>query len=289
MITKLERKFGRYAIPNLTMYLVVSYVIGYVLSLIGGNILYFIALEPTLILRGQVWRLVTWLIMPPGFSNIFIMFLMLFIYYQFGTILEKTWGVFRYNLYIFSGIILTIIGAFLAKFILNALGMTFLSMSYSTYYIATSIFLAVAAMYPEMEVRLYFIIPIKFKWAALIDVAFLVYACMSAAKTGSVSIVVMIVASLLNLALMLHLFKNSSPYRASQNAKRKREFQAKMNAGRQQRTTYTSASGVVTKHKCAICGRTELDGDELEFRFCSKCNGNYEYCQDHLFTHTHIK
>ncbi len=288
MISKLEQKFGRYAIPNLTMYLIISYVIGYVLSFMGSGVLYFIALEPSLILKGQIWRLVTWLLMPPGFSNVFIMFLMLFIFYQFGTILERTWGVFRYNLYIVSGILLTLIGSFIAKFILNAMGISFLSMSYNTYYIATSIFLAVAAMYPDMEVRLYFIIPIKFKWAALIDVAFLVYGCFTAAKTGSVSTVVMIVASLVNLVLMLYLMKNASPYRSSQNAKRRRDFQAKMNAGRQQ-TTYRSSSGQVTKHKCAICGRTELDGDDLEFRFCSKCNGNYEYCQDHLFTHQHIK
>ena len=45
----------------------------------------------------------------------------------------------------------------------------------------------------------------------------------------------------------------------------------------------------ITKHKCAICGRTERDGDDLEFRFCSKCNGNYEYCNEHLFTHEHVK
>ena len=43
------------------------------------------------------------------------------------------------------------------------------------------------------------------------------------------------------------------------------------------------------RHKCAICGRTEIDSPQLEFRYCSKCEGSYEYCSDHLFTHEHVK
>ena len=42
------------------------------------------------------------------------------------------------------------------------------------------------------------------------------------------------------------------------------------------------------RHKCAVCGRTELDAPDLEFRYCSKCAGDHEYCSEHLYTHTHV-
>lgn len=286
MLDKLQRKFGRYAIPNLTLYLMATYVIGYLLVLFqAAGVLSAIAFFPPLILRGQVWRLITWLIMPSGVSSPFILFLMLFIFYQFGSILERTWGAFRYNFYIFSGILITIICGFVGSAIGSVIGWQ-MDMGMNSYYIATSIFLAVAAMYPEMEVRLYFIIPIKFKWAAIIDIAFLAYEFYRALQYHYMSTMVMIAASLINLLLIL--LKKTSPYQAARQAKRRREFTRGFEEGRRN-ATYQSASGTITKHKCAICGRTELDGDDLEFRFCSKCNGNYEYCQDHLFTHPHVK
>ena len=101
MINKLERKFGRYAIPNLTIDLLASYVIGYMVQLFGKNAgITMIALIPQAVFKGQVWRLVTWIFMPPDSFSI-LTILMLFIFYQFGTMLERTWGTFKYNLYIF--------------------------------------------------------------------------------------------------------------------------------------------------------------------------------------------
>ncbi len=291
MLNKLEKKFGRFAIPNLTLYLIGSYVLGYILSFVGdGAALSWIAFYPPLILSGEIWRLISWVIMPAGSFDI-LMVLMLFIFYQFGTILEKTWGSFRFNVYVLSGIIITVIGGFITYAISPAASFTL--MSFSTYYISLSIFLAVAAMYPNMEVMLYFIIPIKFKWAAVIHLAYLGYMCFKAFSVGAIGTVVLIIASLVNCALMMYLVKNdyTSPGAQFKNARRKAEFKRKVNEGRKEAASmgYRNASGTVTKHKCAICGRTELDGDELEFRFCSKCEGNYEYCQDHLFTHQHVK
>ena len=113
---KLERKFGKYAIPNLTKYIIITYVIGYVLMMAqqatSADILGWLTLDPGLILRGQVWRIVSWVLMPPGTFNVFTVIMLLF-YYNIGTALEHVWGDFRYNAYIFFGLIMTVVGSFI--------------------------------------------------------------------------------------------------------------------------------------------------------------------------------
>ena len=110
-LNKLERKFGRFAIPNLTMYLLAGYVIGFGIVYLMPQLIGWITLEPALILRGQVWRLVSWVLIPPTTNLISLAFLVL-LYYSLGTALERAWGTFRYNVYIFSGIIFTVIATF---------------------------------------------------------------------------------------------------------------------------------------------------------------------------------
>ena len=289
MLDKLQRKFGRYAIPNLTIILLGTYVVGYVLQVIG--LTPYLALDPAAVLRGQIWRLVTWILMPPPISNLITALLMLFVFYQFGQILENTWGDFRYNFFVFSGMIITIIGAFVAYAIKSVVGWTMISYfstylySYNTYYISMSILLAVAAMYPDMTVRLYFIIPIRFKWVAIIDIVFMLYECWQAYSYGIITNVVMIICSLINLVWFLILMKRFTPVGSAKQKARKTQFRRSYREGERQSH---AGGGAITKHRCAVCGRTERDGADLEFRFCSKCNGNYEYCQDHLFTHKHI-
>ncbi len=278
LINKMERKFGKYAISNLTMYIVITYVVGYLLLYLAPNMLSYFLLEPALILRGQVWRIVSWLLIPPGSLDIFTI-IMLFFYYSIGTTLERTWGAFRYNLYIFGGIILTVIGAFILYFILRLTGsagiLIYEGGSFSTYFISMSIFLGFAAEYPNMQVLLYFIIPLKIKWLALVDIIYLVW---QMAQSGWVTRAA-IICSLMNFIIFFFASRNMTRISPRQ-IKRKRTYMRAVNNSRQ---------GNVTKHKCAVCGRTELDGDDLEFRFCSKCKGNYEYCQDHLFTHKHVQ
>lgn len=291
MLSRLQRKFGRFAIPNLTVYMIAVYLAGYVLSYMGRGILAFLAFEPSLVLKGQVWRLFTWILVPPTRSNLLVIFLMLFIFYQFGTILERTWGDFQYNFYIFNGMLLTLACGFIGYGITRAMGMQVFDMSYTTYYVSTSIILAVAAMYPDMEVRLYFLIPIKFRWAALIDVLYMVYSCAIAFRDGDMAMIAMIIACFANLLIMLALLKqdkgqSASPLSAARAARRRSEYHKKIQQGN--KDGYVNKDGIVTKHRCTVCGRTELDGDDLEFRYCSKCKGSHEYCQDHLFNHKHI-
>ena len=282
-IDKLERKFGRFGIPNLTIYMIICYVIGYALMIVNPGILNWLSLEPAYILRGQVWRLVTWVLYPPSTSGVlWFAIAVLFFYYPIGTSLERTIGTFKYTLYILSGVIFTILGAFILYFLLG--GNVLVGNVFSTYYISLSTFLAYAMCYPDMQVLLMFIIPVKMKWMAIFYVVIVVYEMIQYIMAGAWYLVIPIVASLLNFIIFYFGTKDFSRYNPKE-IHRRNEFRRAMEPqGRMK-----SGSGSVTKHKCAICGRTELDDPNLEFRFCSKCNGNYEYCQDHLFTHQHVK
>lgn len=282
-IDKLERKFGRFGIPNLTIYMIVCYVIGYALMIVNPGILNWLSLEPAYILRGQVWRLVTWVLYPPSTSGVlWFAIAVLFFYYPIGTSLERTIGTFKYTLYILSGVIFTILGAFILYFLLG--GNVLVGNVFSTYYISLSTFLAYAMCYPDMQVLLMFIIPVKMKWMAIFYVVIVVYEMIQYIMAGAWYLVIPIVASLLNFIIFYFGTKDFSRYNPKE-VHRRNEFRRAMEPQGRMKL----GSGSVTKHKCAICGRTELDDPNLEFRFCSRCNGNYEYCQDHLFTHTHVK
>ena len=273
-LDKMERRFGRYAIRNLTMYLLAGYAIGYLLSFTMPQLLTYFTLEPALILKGQVWRLLSWVIIPPNDNIIFVIFMML-LYYSLGNTLESYWGAFRYNVYIFSGILFTVIGAFIVNGLIG--GITGFGSLYSTYYINMSIFLACASIRPDYQLLLYGIIPIKMKWLAVLDVVLLAVD----AVQGGLIIRIVIIASLLNFIIFFFCNRNLRGHSPKQAARRKK-FQKQISRPQNQ-----YAGGA--KHRCAVCGRTELDDPTLEFRYCSKCNGNYEYCQDHLFTHEHVK
>ncbi len=278
-LDKLERKLGRYAIPNLTVYLLAGYVIGCGIIYLMPNLIGWLTLEPALILRGQIWRIISWVLIPPTTNPISLLFLVL-LYYSLGTALERTWGTFRYNVYIFSGILFTVIAVFILYSVFFALYGTEVPLSsiglVSTNYITMSIFLAFAAIYPDMEVLLYFVLPIKMKWMALVYAVMALYYFI----TGGIVSRVAIAASLLNFVIFFLSSRNMRRFGPREQA-RKAKFR------KQSRPHMTYAGGA--RHRCAVCGRTELDDPNLEFRFCSKCKGNYEYCQDHLFTHEHVK
>lgn len=263
---KMERKFGRYAIHNLMKYICVLYVIGLFINLAAPEVYYYyLSLNPARILRGEVWRLVTFLIQSPNTNLIFFIFT-LYLYYMLGQTLENTWGAFRFNVYYFSGVLFTIIGSFIAYF---ATGNVYLM---DTYYINMSLFLAFAFLYPDMQLLIMFLIPIKIKWLAYLDMFMLAVAVVQ----GSIGTKISVLLAVMNFVIFFFGFM------------RKRVSPAQM----RRRAAYTRAvkkSAKISKHRCAVCGRTDDSNPELEFRFCSKCNGNYEYCQDHLFTHNHVQ
>ena len=242
-----------------------------------------------MILKGQVWRLVTFIIEPPDTSIIFIIF-SLYLYYMIGSSLERTWGSFRFNVYFFMGMILHIIAAFLIYIIWG------IDFPLNTYYLNMSLFLAFAATYPDMQLMLFFIIPIKIKWLAIIDaVYFGLTIVFGFLFTTLVNVAPALYVGLFNLGIMAHplyataalvsllnfivfffMTRNVARY-SPKEIKRKIVYTSKVKS---------ASKG--SRHKCAICGQTEAN-ENLTFRYCSKCDGNYEYCQEHLYTHQHIK
>lgn len=269
-LNKMQRKFGKYAIPNLSLVLILGYVVGYIFELLG--ILQYFTLNPALVFQGQVWRLFTWVITPPGSLDIFTI-IMLFFYYSIGTNLERTWGTFRYNVYIFSGILFTAIGVLGLYGVLALFGIPSIGGYVSTYYLCMSIFLAFAMEYPDMQVYLYMIIPIKIKWLAYLDAAFLILMFIM----GGWVTRVLIVTCLLNFIVLFFATRDYSKV-SPKEIKRKQDYKKKI-----------KMSSNANMHKCAICGQTSESNPELSFRYCSKCNGNYEYCEKHIFTHEHIQ
>ena len=174
-MSNFEKRFGKYAIKNISLILLLCYGAGYIIEAINESFLLYLTLDPYAVLHGEVWRLFTWILIPPSSGNIFLTVIMLYFYCSIGTTLERTWGTYRYNVYLFQGMLFTIAGSFLLmgyRYLFNGAQLAggaapyfqYASLYFSTYYINMSIFLAFAATFPEVQVLLMFIIPVKVKW-----------------------------------------------------------------------------------------------------------------------------
>ena len=284
-LQKLERKFGRYAIHNLMAYVIMLNIAGFVLIQVQPVFYYqYLQLSVEKVLQGQIWRLVTFLLDPPA-GNIINMIFFCLLYYTIGISLENTWGAFRFNLYYFSGIFFHILAAFLVY------GIWRYDMQLNLMYLNMSLFLAFGAEFPDYEILLFWILPIKMKWLAIVDGLWLAATIVGGFLTvfftpeliGVNSSVASAVAALIATANFLLYFFSSSRFArySPRQVKRRADYQKKV------KMAAPKGKGG-TRHRCAVCGRTEKDGEDLEFRFCSKCDGAYEYCQDHLYTHKHV-
>ncbi len=292
---KLERKYGEYAIPELTKIIIVTYVVGYVLSMMGLE--EYIVFNPYLILHGEVWRIFSWVVNPPFAMSPFIIITLIF-YYWIGSSLERTWGDFRFNLYMLSGFLFTVAGAF----IMYVIGINMheapeyvgalIASEVSTYYVSMTLILAFAASYPDMVIRIWFMIPISIKWIAFFDAGLLIVDFYFSGWEGRG----VMIASLLNF-LLFYFSTRSSISINPKERRRRRNFRKQINAAKRKgwtpmyggRDEMVNRAAQISKHKCAVCGRTDVTDPELEFRFCSKCSGNYEYCSEHLRDHEHVQ
>lgn len=269
-LRKLERKFGKFAIPNLMYYIILMYGAGIVIDLAAPGLYYqYLCLDAAAILRGQVWRLVTFLICPPS-AGIFFNLIAMFLYYSLGTTLERVWGTFRFNLYFFSGILFHIIAAFVIYFSMG------ISVPLTPFYLNNSLFLAFAATFPQMQFYLYGLLPIRAYWLGIFIGAEFLYEFLF----GGILARVCIGLSMLNFVIFFLMTRNYAKI-SPREVKRKQKFKADMKTAQAEKIR-------LTHHKCAVCGRTEKDDPNLEFRYCSKCEGNLEYCMDHLYTHKHV-
>ena len=277
-LNKLERKYGSHAIPNLMYYIIIIYAAGAVIGLVAPSVYYnYLALDIGKVLHGQVWRLFTFLLEPyplNSFLDYFWLMIELYLYYYIGRSLEQIWGSFRFNLYYLSGVLCNIIAAFILYAVMGDMiypcGLT---------YISRSLFLAFAVVFPDVRLLLMFIIPIKVKWLGYLYGGILAYDVILYMLSGTKQGIAMGVAILVAVANFLVFFFSTRNYNriSPQQVRRKQQYRKQ-----------TSNVTTFPRHRCTVCGRTERDNPDLEFRFCSKCQGEHEYCMEHLYTHEHI-
>jgi hypothetical protein len=257
LLDKMERKLRRYAVPNVTVYLIVGQVLFFLFAISGRFVLERVVLIPALVMMGEWWRLITFLFIPPLTNPIFAFFAW-YLFYLMGSALEGHWGAFRYNLFLLIGYIVTVAVSFLMPLY-----------PATNLFIGGSVFLAFAFLYPDFQLYIFFIIPIKIRWLALITWIGYVYELL----VGSWSIRLLVLASLTNFFLFFG-----------------KDIIWRMKTGSRRMTEQTKGYSATKKpfHKCAICGITDLSHPQMEFRYCSECGG-LGYCKDHIMKHEHVK
>ena len=264
----LERRYRKYAIPNLMYYIIGMYGTGLFLQLFAPEFyLQYLALDAQKILSGQVWRVVTFMIYPPGGGSLFGSLIGMYLYYMLGVNLESIWGAFRFNVYFFMGVIGHVAAALVVYIFFRQ------RIYLTTEFLNYSLFFAFAATFPDLEFLLFFVIPIKAKWMAMFNGIYFLYEFI----IGNMATRITIVMSLINFFVFFLLTRDLNRFNPKE-IKRKQNFHRQMKIMPQ--------GG--THHKCAVCGRTEKDSPNLEFRYCSKCEGSLEYCSEHLYTHKHV-
>ncbi len=175
-LDRLERKHPKWGIQNLMMHISILTAIIFIVSIFRSDILYYLYLSREGILNLQLWRLITFVLVPPTYSIIWIIFALYF-YYFIGTALESTWGTLKFNAYYLINMIATIVCAMI------------FGGAYIGLYINLSMFLAFAYLYPNQEFLLFFILPIKVKYLALVNVVFLFLNFVSGGLTTKISII----------------------------------------------------------------------------------------------------
>lgn len=255
-LDRLEKHGGRWAIPHLTGILVMGQVLTFLMQSAGLPVYEALSLESHRVLAGEIWRLLTFVLLPPPMNIIFAFFAW-YMFYLMGSALEHQWGAFRYTLFLFTGWAMTVGATFLMP-----------GMYASNVFLGGSVFLAFAWLFPDFEIYLFFILPIRIKWLALI--AWISYLFMAATGTGATRL--MIVASVANYLLFF----------GKDIIRRAREGHRTM-----RRAATSDSKAEAPFHRCAVCGRTEVSHPDLEFRYCTTCRPTCGYCMDHLNQHTH--
>ncbi|MBN2617000.1 MAG: hypothetical protein JXR64_01670 [Spirochaetales bacterium] len=251
----MNKFLNKLIIKNLTAVIIIGQAIIYVA--INSKFLHpeWLSLSYNKILNGEVWRVISFLFLPPSTSPI-LAIISWYILFLMGLNLEHYWGEKHYNLYILTAVILTNITAFVFNLSIG-----------TNYYLQSSIFLAFAFLNPNFQVRLFFLIPVKIKWIAIVN--WLLYLWILI--TGSTGEKLLIVASLLNFGIF---FTKDIYIKIKYRGKIvKKHLEKKINENK-------------PLHTCSICGRNDIDNPHLSFRYCSKCNPEKCYCEDHI-NHEH--
>ena len=275
VIDRFCQKHHGFGVPRLMLFIV---LISAAIFIIGGEGLFnFLAFHPALIMRGEIWRLITWIFLPLT-GNIFFVAIALYFYFFVGSTLEREWGTAKFTIYYIFGILLNIIYGFIMWYAFDVyvyLVPNFLNLS---------MFFAFATLFPDVTVRLFFVIPVKVKWLALFNAAYFIYSIVTDIVTGQIFIALLPVVALLNYILICgeDLLLYIRPLKIKTSPQIVNFKKAAKQAKREQ-------SGKPYRHKCAVCGKTDIDYPDLEFRYCSQCNGYHCFCIDHINNHIHFE
>jgi len=260
-LNRLERRFGSGGIPNLTLILILAQVSVYIISRAQPQLLEAFYLVPALVLQGQVWRLISFLAVPPVTNPIFAFFFW-YLFYLMGNSLEHYWGTFQYNMYLLIGYLATVAVSFIIP-----------GAASSNAFLQGSVFLAFAFLNPDFLLYIFFILPLKIKWLALLT--WLSYAYIMI--FGEWIQRLLIIASILNFLLF---FWDDIKERIA-TGRRHMSGQARSFS----QTKYEKQAF----HRCVVCGKTDLSDPDAEFRYCTQCAGTPCYCIDDLQKHEHIR
>ncbi len=264
----------RWGIPGLMRYIIAANAVIFVLSLFdrSGMLLQFLCMDPYQVLHGQLWRLVTYVLIPSG-SDFLIIFTFLF-YFWLGEAMERLWGSAKFTIYYFSGVLLTDLGV-IAAYLIDGYRIPI----YGAFYVGTALFMAYALTNPDAVVYVFFLIPLKMKWMAIIEGALFVIQVLRYAAAGLWGMALMPVIAMLNLFVFFspNLYRRADTVRAH-NRREAVQFRRAVREQKKQKGY---------NHRCEVCGRTDTDFPDLQFRYCSKCTGYHCFCEEHIFNHTH--
>ena len=287
-MNKLRNRFERFCfrhrnvgIPNLMLFVCLGTGLVYLMSYFAQNyeLYYWLAFDRRLILQGQVWRLFTYPL-TYGTNNLVLTAISLLCYWSLGTAVERQWGTLRFNLYYFTGMLL-----------LDAYAMIFGGWADATH-LNLSLFLAYATMYPDAQFLLLFVIPVKAWIFALVDLGLVIYDVVYYSSYGLFPFSLFPIVALLNYFLFFGKeVRNVLPPSLRRRNRMRPVKQVKPKTIQfhpAQKPAAQPAPKEAYTHRCTICGRTDVSNPELEFRYCSRCNGYYCYCQDHISNHTHM-
>jgi hypothetical protein len=261
IIDRLEKWLEPYAIANITNVLVIGQMAAYVAVQNRPDLEAMLWFVPERVLHGEVWRLLTFLFTPPSDSPIFAFFFW-YLFYLMGTSLESFWGTARYNLYLLVGMVATVASAFLHP-----------QFPVTNAFLQGTVFLAFAFLNPDFELYIFFILPVKIWWLATLTWFFYALTFI----TGGWATRVLICASVANF---LFFFAKDIVERVK-TGRRHMAWQANRFSETQKKKEYY--------HKCVVCGITDATHKQMDFRYCSQCDGAQCYCQEHLRQHDHVK
>lgn len=265
-----------FGIKNLIMYIIIGNAVVWLFGMMDTtntlrSILAFSA--EAIFTKGQVWRLLTFILVPSGGSGL-LFFITLYFYYFIGNTLEQYWGKGKFTIYYLCGMLFNIVFGILAWLLTGK------DVAVTTLYINLSMFFAFATLFPETRVLLFFIIPVKIKWLAYFDAALFLFAVITTSFPANLLPIVAILNYLLFCGGWLFDFIRPARFQQRQKTVDFKKAAKKYNQ-EQAKKPYT--------RKCEVCGRTDVSDPNLEFRFCSKCGGYHCFCIDHINSHVHFK